>query len=302
MKNKKIIIDFKNSLFILPALILICFVFIYPIFKTIKNSFYETILGSVEAGTSNFVGLKNYLFVFFKDSLFWESIKNNLFLFFVCVPLLVGLSIILSVLLFERIKGWQIYRTIIFTPYVLPIIVVGISFSFMFQYKGIINSILDTLRLDVLKIDWLGRSYPAFGVLIFTIVWKELGFGVIIMLARLLSIDQTLLEAGRLDGCNWWQLLTRIIIPQMKEVIYFYTVLTTIMVFTWLFNYVFVLTRGGPGTSTYILELYIYNQAFIYRTSGVAGAVATILLIIMIIIILIPEFRRITRREEAELK
>jgi ABC-type sugar transport system permease subunit len=289
MLKNKTAENFRNSFYIIPAMLLIGFVFLYPIYKVIYNSFFVNVLGTTTPGAEKFVGLQNFMFVF-KDSLFWNSIFHNIILFFICVPILVFGSLVLSVLLFERIKGWQIYRTIVFIPYILPIVVVGISFSFMFQLYGVINTIFQS------NIDWLGKSLPAFLVLVFTIVWKEIGFGVIIMLARLLSIEPTLLEAARIDGCNWWQLLVRIIIPQMKEVIYFYSVLSTIMVFTWLFNYVFVLTRGGPGTSTFILELYIYNQGFKYQNRGIASAVAVILLIIFIFVILIPEFRKISAR------
>ena len=101
-----------------------------------------------------------------------------------------------------------------------------------------------------------------------------------------------LIEAGRLDGCNWWQMLTRILVPQMKEVIYFYAVLATITVFTWLFNYVFVLTRGGPGTTTYILELYVYNQAFKYQARGLSSAVAALIIVAVLLVTFIPEARR----------
>ena len=263
MINKNNKFELTNLLFVMPAILIIFFVFLFPIFKTVINSFYITMLGSVQAGASKFVGFRNYIFIF-KDDLFWTSIQNNFILFIIIVPLLLILSITLSVLLYEKIKGWQFYRTIVFIPYVLPIIVVGISFSFMFQRNGVVNLILDNLSLGFLKLDWLARDYSTFGVLIFMIIWKELGFGVILMLARLLSIDKTLSDAGKLDGCNWWQLLIHVIIPQMSSIIYFYTILTTITAFTWLFNYVFILTRGGPGNATTILELYIYNQAFKY--------------------------------------
>ncbi len=288
MKYHKRLTDLKNSFYIVPAFVLIGLVYIFPIFRIIQNSFFQPILGTSGSSTSKFVWLGNYALIF-KDDVFWSSIKHNIILFFICVPLLVGLSIVLSVLLYERMRGWQIYRTLVFIPYVLPIVVVGIAFGFMFQYKGVINGILDSVSLGSFKIDWLGRSLPAFNVLIFMIVWKELGLGVIIMLARLLSLDVSLMEAGELDGCNWWGVLTRIIIPQIKEVIFFYTILTTITIFTWLFNYVYVLTKGGPGNATNILELYIYNQGIMYHNKGVSSAVAVILLMIVVIVMLIPQ-------------
>ncbi|OHD20677.1 MAG: hypothetical protein A2064_13200 [Spirochaetes bacterium GWB1_66_5] len=84
----------------------------------------------------------------------------------------------------------------------------------------------------------------------------------------------------------------------MKEIIYFYTVLATITVFTWLFNYVFVLTRGGPGTSTYILELYAYNQAFRYQNRGLSSAVAALIILAVLLVTFLPELRRLAARKE----
>jgi ABC-type sugar transport system permease subunit len=297
MNTKELKNNIKKWAYISPALILIGFVFIYPIIRVIQYSFFRVVLGTERAGESDFVGLANYILIF-KDDLFWASLKHNMILFVICVPVLVGLSIVFSVLLFKRLKGWKIYRTMIFTPYVLPIVVVGTAFGYMFMSRGIVNMIFDYLNLDFLELDWLGKGYLAFGVLVFMIVWKELGFGVILMLARLMSIDESLLEAGELDGCSNLQLLFYVIIPQMKEVITFYAILMTIVSFTWLFNYVFILTRGGPGRITYILELYIYTRGFIYHNRGLGSAVASILLFILIILIFVPALRNLFNRDK----
>ncbi len=281
----------KAALYLAPALAVVALVFVYPIYKTIHNSLLEAMLGGTNAGATRFVGFRNYGFLF-RDSLFWDSIKHNLLLFATCVPLLLGLSVILSVLLYQGMRGWKVYRTVVFMPYVMPIVVVGVAFGFMFQYSGVINGILGSLGLGGLKVDWLARGVPAFFVLVVMIVWKELGFGVVIMLARLLSVDASLVEAGQLDGCNWWQLVFRVLVPQMRDVISFYAVLATITVFTWLFNYVFVLTRGGPGTTTYVLELYVYNQAFKYQNRGLSSAVAALIIVAVLLVTFAPDMRR----------
>ena len=295
--EKSAVTRVRIALYLAPALLLSLLVFFYPICKTIYNSLHELVLGGANAGASRFVGLGNFRFVF-KDPLFAESLGHNFLLFLVCVPLLVVLSVAVAVLLNQGMTGWRAYRTIVFIPYVLPIVVVGISFGFMFQLNGVINTAFAALKLDALRVDWLAKSNSAFLVLVVMIVWKELGFGVVIMLARLLSVDESLIEAGRLDGCNSWQLTLPVIVPQMKEIIYFYTVLATITVFTWLFNYVFVLTRGGPGTSTYILELYAYNQAFRYQNRGLSSAVAALIILAVLLVTFLPELRRLAARKE----
>lgn len=131
------------------------------------------------------------------------------------------------------------------------------------------------------------------------IIWREAGFGIVLFLARLLSLNEELQDAAKIDGADWWQRLGYVTVPQMRETIEFYSVVSVITMLAWVFSYVYVISRGGPGNATQIIELYIYNFAFRNALPGIASAVAVLLFAITIILI-VPLFRlRRTANDDA---
>jgi ABC-type sugar transport system permease subunit len=241
-----------------------------------------------------FVGLNNYKLIFM-DDVFIKAIQHNGALL-ICVPIMVVGALLLAIFLFERIRGWQFYRTTIFLPYLLPITVVGLVFSYIFQFSGVLNGILNALGLKFLALDWLGSTKLVLPTLMFVIIWKEMGFGVILFLARLMSVDEELYDAAKIDGANWLQLHLNITVPQLSTVIEFFSVISVITMLSWVFNYVFVMTTGGPGNATMVTELYIYLQAFQYNNMGFAAAVSVLLLLVTGIFIFLELYLR--NREE----
>ena len=201
-------------------------------------------------------------------------------------------ALFLAVLLFERIRGWQFYRTTLFLPYLLPITVVGLVFSYIFQLSGVLNDILNGLGLKFLALDWLGSTKLALPTLMFVIIWKEMGFGVVLFLARLMSVEEELYDAAKIDGANWWQLQWNITIPQLSTVIEFFTVISIVTMLSWVFNYVYVMTGGGPGHATMVTELYIYLMAFQYNHMSLAAAVSVLLLLVTGIFIFLELYLR----------
>jgi len=264
--------------YITPGLIVMVLVFVYSIIRVIQLSFIRVAKTVTEVDT--FVGLTNYKLLF-SEQPFIDALKHNVTMLLIVPPILVLLSIIISAILYDEIKGWKIYRSLVFLPYVLAIPVVGVVFTYIFMKYGILNTILTSINLDFLALDWLGNPKIALYSIMIVIIWKELGFGVILFLARLSSIDIEIFEAARIDGAGWWKLLRYITIPQLRGIIEFYVVIEAITMLSWVFNYVFVMTAwGGPGTSTYILEFYIWLNAFRYNRMGYATASAVILLVV----------------------
>jgi ABC-type sugar transport system permease subunit len=270
-------------LYLTPMLLVLTFAFGYPLVSIFNFSTRR-----IRGASGPFIGLENYRQIF-KDPVFREAVTHNLILL-VAVPVMVGISILVAVVLYERLKGWQIYRSILFIPFILAVPIVGVIFSNILQRNGILNEFLRSVGLGRLGLDWIGNPDLTLWSVMGVIIWREVGFGIVLFLARLLSLNEELVDAGKVDGANWWQRLWYIIIPELASVIEFYTVVSVITMLAWIFSYVYSITRGGPGNATTIMELYVYNFAFRNMLPGIASGVAVLLFLVTIILI-IPIFR-----------
>lgn len=257
-------------LYVAPAVALLGLVFAYPLVRVFD---FSTRL--IRGASGPYVGSLNYRLVW-EDPVFHDALKHSALLL-LAVPVLVFISIVFSVLLHERSKGWRIYRSVLFLPYILAVPVIGIVASYIFELNGSLNGILRGVGLDGLAQDWLGNERLSLLTVGIVIVWREVGFGIILFLARLLSMPDEPIEAARIDGAGWWQRLRFVILPELRGTIEFYIVVAAITMLAWVFSYVYTITSGGPGTSSTVLELYIYNQGLRNSLPGMASAVAVIL-------------------------
>jgi ABC-type sugar transport system permease subunit len=278
-------------LYLLPALIVIGFVFFFPIIRVIQYS-----LNRVSPKSLIFIGLTNYK-ILFTDDIFLSGLKNNIILL-AAVPIIIILSVFFAILLFEKIRGWKFYRFVLFLPYILAIPVIGVVFSYIFQLNGVLNFLLEKVGLSFLMADWLGSSKWALWTVMFVVIWKELGFGIVLVFARLMSVPKDLYEAAEIDGASWFQKHIHVTVPQTRNVVSFLTIITIITMLSWVFNYIYVMTSGGPGTSTMVSEYYIYQTAFRYNNMGLASAASVILFIITFIFVIVQT--RIRGREEVD--
>jgi raffinose/stachyose/melibiose transport system permease protein len=275
--------------YILPALLLIGFVFAYPVARVIDFSFRL-----IRGASGPWVGLNNYRLVF-EDPTFKAAAEHSALLL-LAVPVLLGISIGISVLLFERVRGWRVYRSVLFFPYILAVPIIGIVASYMFQLYGVVNAILRGIGLGAPN--WLGDEKLALVTLVIVIVWREVGFGIVLFLARLLTLPEEQIEAARIDGAGWWQRLRYVILPELRGTVEFYVVVAAITMVAWVFGYVYTLTQGGPGDATTVLELYIYNQGLRNSLPGMASAVAVLLLGATMIFVGLLFWSRSRSREE----
>ena len=264
-------------------LALIGAVFAYPVVTLVKYSL-ENVSTSPYVPTT-YAGLSNFRYIF-SDSLFRTALGNNIKLF-LCVPILAVLAVLVSAILFDRPRGWRAYRTVLFVPYILSIPVVGVVFGTLFQLNGTTNTILRHAGLGALAQDWLGSTAWALPTIMFVIVWKELGFGIILCLARLASVDEQLFEAAKVDGAGWWRLLRHVTVPQLLPALAFYVVVELITMLSWVFAYVYVMTLGGPENSTVVSEYYIYQAFFQNSVAGVGAAAGVTLLGVVSLLILL---------------
>jgi len=270
---------------------LLCLVFAYPVVRVVD---FSTRL--IRGASGLYVGSLNYQLVW-EDPTFRDALKHSALLL-LAVPVLLVLSIFFAVLLYERARGWRIYRSVLFLPYILAVPIVGIVASYIFELNGALNSILRAIHLNGLALDWLGSEQLSLLTVGLVIVWRELGFGIVLFLARLLSMSEEQLEAARIDGANWWNRLRYVILPELRGTIEFYIVVASITMIAWVFAYVYTITAGGPGTSSTVLELYIYNQGLRNSLPGMASAVAVVLLGVSIVSITLLLIVRARARAE----
>jgi len=274
--------------YIVPFILLTLFIYGYSIPSIFIFSFQR-----ISGISGEFIGLSNYEYVLTSID-FISAVKSNLKLLII-VPILVFLALIIAVLLFEGIKGWRFYRTAIFIPYVLPITVVGITFGYIFTLRGVLNEFLDTINLDF-GIDWLGNPKLALWTLMIIIIWKELGFGIMLFLARLMSMNEELYDAAKIDGANWFGILVHISIPQLATIIEFFIVITVINILSWVFAYSYTVTMGGPGYATMVIELFIYKQLMKWSIPKVGAGAAASVLLFFIVLILVFGLLKIRKR------
>ena len=277
--------------YIAPAVALLCLVFAYPVARVID---FSTKL--IRGASGPYVGSLNYRLVW-EDSTFHDALKHSALLL-LAVPVLLCLAIFFAVLLYERARGWRVYRSVLFMPYILAVPIVGIVASYIFELNGALNSMLRALHLSGAALDWLGSEHLSLLTVGIVIVWRELGFGIVLFLARLLSMPDDALEAARIDGAGWWQRLRYVILPELRGTIEFYVVVAAITMIAWVFAYVYTITAGGPGTSSTVLELYIFNQGLRNSLPGMASAVAVVLLGATVISITLLFIVRARAREE----
>jgi ABC-type sugar transport system permease subunit len=261
-----------------PALALLALVFAYPVIAVINQSLdVPGLFGVTHRGFGNYA-------ILFKDPLFWTSLKNNLRLF-LAIPFMVIVGLLIASLLHSRTSGWRIYRSLAFLPYVLAVPVIGVVFSYMLEQDGVFNQVLSSVGLGFLRHDWLGDPSLAIWSVAAVIVWQQLGFAVVLFLSRMIAIDDSLYDAARVDGANVFRRFFHITLPQLARVIEFFVAISFINMLSWVFSYIYVMTGGGPVQKTYVLELYVYEDAFRNGLSNLASAASVIILTVATIVL-----------------
>ena len=274
----------RNSWFyLLPTIIIILFIFANPL---VKIFWYSLIKWDGLQTTTNFSGITNFAEVL-SNRFFLQVLSNNLIIIIITIPTVVLFALFCSQFIYLRIFGYKIYQYLFFLPVIIPNVVAAVIWTFFLNEKGPLNIMLTKMGLDFLVVNWFGNPRFVLYGLIITIIWKEVGFAIVLFLAKLSGVDPSLYDAAKVDGANDLQTLKYVTIPQLKPVIQLYVVLEIIGLLNFLFSYIFVMTRGGPGYSSTVLEYFIYVFAFTFGKLGPANAVAVILFGITFVFVLL---------------
>ena len=283
-------IRLEPYVWIAPALIVFCIFSLLPLLVGVWLSFVSWDgIGAIRP-----VGLQNYVDAL-HDGKFWQSMVHNVIYALGTVVGKVGLGLLLAILLNQPLFGRAVFRTALFLPVVLSMVVVGLLWSWIYNWDfGLANSILTDLGLGSLKQDWLGNPNLALGALMVVDIWKYFGFHMMIYLAGLQGIPSELYEAARIDGAGSRQLFLRITLPLLLPVTAINLVLATLSAFN-VFDIVYVMTGGGPFMATNVAMVEIYQQAFQFGHFGYAASMSIVLFAVVSMISLIV--LRVLRRE-----
>lgn len=277
---------------LLPTVGYLLLIMVVPLVWAIGVSFTDKIVGR----EASFAGLANYKYLF-GDRVFFRSIKNTLVYTFFAVSLKVIFGVVVALVLNERLRARNLYRAVILLPWTLPALVVIFTWKWMYSdVGGVLNDILRRVGIIQANIGWLSASGPtAMFSIIMVNVWRGTPFIAISALAGLQAIPADLYESATIDGANALQKFRHITLPSIKNVLLLATLVTTIWTLN-NFQMVWLLTAGGPGTSTHIIATYSYVVGF---SNGFLGrAISVSVFSIPFIIILVNYVTKLTLKEE----
>lgn len=280
----------KAWLFLAPSLIVIFVFNIYPLFKSFLMSFQSGTLTRPK-----WAGLANYQYVF-KDVNFHKAMKNTAVFAFSVVPISLVISLLVSWLIFEKIKHKNLFETLFFIPYVTSTLAIGIVFKYFFNGSyGIINHILSWI--NVAPVNWLDNIKMSVPTLIIFGVWSGLAFNIIILLAGFRNIDPEHYTVADMFGATNWEKFKRITFPQLIPTITFLMTVNFINAFK-VYTQVYALFGGRPGiaNSATTAVYYIYDKFHIAGRPGHAMA-ATVILFVLILLFTYVQNRLVKKVE-----
>lgn len=266
-------------LFLLPALIVLSIIVFFPAIQAFSLSFtrfeYDLTQAPEWVGFANFERL-------FKDKLFRQTVINTLIYLVGVVPPLVILSLFLAILVNQKIKGINWFRTTYYTPVVISMVVAGIAWKAIYWSNGIFNQFWLSLGFKQ-GIPWLTSPDWAIWSLMVVTVWKGLGYYMVIYLAGLQAISPELYEAAAIEGSDGWQKHWDITIPLMKPYIFLVAVISALSA-TKVFEEIYLLTQGGPRNATKTVVFYLYEKAFKELDISYASTMGLVLFVFILIL------------------
>ncbi|WP_371402408.1 sugar ABC transporter permease [Kribbella sp. NBC_00662] len=226
-----------------------------------------------------FLGLGNYKELFTADDTFWPSLKNTVIFTVVVVVLTIFIGLGLAVLCNQKIKGIGFFRTLYYSPAVTNVVAIGFVWFWLYNPdSGLFNSTLKTIGIDGPA--WLSDTKTALIAVMIVALWQGVGYPMVILLAGLQSIDQSLIEAATVDGASPWRRFWSVVFPLLTPSLFFLTITQFITSFQ-VFGIIYVMTSGGPNNATSVFIFQIYEAAFGHGRLGYASAMGWVLFAIV---------------------
>jgi putative chitobiose transport system permease protein len=286
-------------LFLFPALLLLGLTVFWPALQAFYLSFtsYEDI-----SQPPQWIGMANFLKLW-RDAVFWKTLENTVLYLVGVVPILVFAPLVLAILVNQKLRGMNWFRTAYYTPVVISMVVAGIAWKWLYAENGLLNQSLKALNLVSDGIPWLTVPDKLLGIVPISLasvmavtIWKGLGYYMVIYLAGLQSIPPDVYEAAAIDGSDGIRKHWEITIPLMRPYLALVAVISAISA-TKVFEEVYIMTQGGPLNSSKTIVYYLYEQAFSNLEISYA---CTIGLVLFLIILGLSILRLVVNQQEGD--
>lgn len=263
---------------IVPIVALEVAVLFGPLLYIAYRSFFDWQPG----GVSTFIGVGNYAELF-SDPAFWQVVGNQFF-YLLGLPLWVLAPLVIAFLLRENVAASGFFRSVYFLPAVMSPAIVALVFRALLSVDGPVNALLRTIGLGGLARPWLSDEAAVKPVIILLVLWAGFGTGVLIFSAAMSAVPKHLFEAARLDGVGFWGEFWHIAVPSIRPTIALWMVFQVISIFLFMFSWVYVLTRGGPGLASATMDFAIYQEFMRFGFFGTAAAQSVVLVLLIVLV------------------
>jgi len=268
--------DLIGYFYVLPWIIGLAVFQLYPFISSLIFSFTDKSMADV----TDFVGWKNYIYMFTKDADFYQVLKVTILYVIMAVPGRVTFALIVAVLLNAELKGINFYRTVYYLPSIFGgSVAISVVWRFLFQKQGAINGLLELFSIE--PVSWLGDPKIALLTVCIIPVW-QFGSSMVLFLAALKNVPKDLYEASKIDGSSRIHTFFRITIPMISPIVLFNLVMQSVGCFQE-FSTAFVLTNGGPNNATYLYGIKLYREAFTSFKMGYASSLSWFMFIVILL-------------------
>ena len=282
--------------FVLPGMLILGIFVYYPLLRNVIYSFQSFSLSDV---AKEWAGLSNYGKLL-SDKIILVSLKNNFLYAVISILIQVGFGLVLAAVLEDAVfrKAAPALRSIYFIPTVISMTVVCLLFDFIYNPQiGLLNSFLNLIGLDQLTHIWLGSKMTAMYAVIAVSQWQSTGYVAMLFIVAIQKIPSELYESAEVDGAGKLKRFFYITVPQVRQMFFVTMILTVVGAFT-VFNEPYILTGGGPGTTTMVLSLHMYQTGFVKNNMGYASTIAMLIFVITAVLSSVQFFTYGTDKED----
>lgn len=293
-KHKRLTNSQVGYLYVLPALIFVTAFVIYPIAYNVIISFQKYDIMTFQNGMKDFIGLENYTGIF-SDQLFLKSVANTFIFTIICIIFQLGIGFLLALFFNRKFPGSNLLSGLTLIAWVMPMLVIGIIWKWLWASDGVINFLLENLHLIDSSIQWLNEPFYAMVAVTVTNIWVGIPFNMLLVITGMTTISEDVYEAATIDGASKTQQLRYITLPLLKPTMVSAVTIGFIYTFK-VYDLVIGMTQGGPNHATEMISTLIYQENFTTFDFGRGSAMANIYFLIIFFVAIF--YSKLVMKEE----